>query len=199
MVDTVILLDIDGVCLNWEKGLVNYMEQHLPHVADAGVFDEHAFDLAPRYGISSREANQLVWDFHHHRGFAELEPMPGATQAIEMLRKVGKLVAITACGTTDRVQHMRQENLKSCFGNVFSEIYCTNNFEEKRGYLKNYPPGFWVEDHIKNAITGAECGHKSYLISALHNQKDWHPLVTRVKDLCQAADLILEQLHTKCH
>jgi len=192
-----ILLDIDGVCLNWEKGLVNYMESHFPHVAEAGVFNPHAFDLTARYGMSRQEANQLVWDFHHHDWFAELDPMVGATEAVDRLRQVGKLVAITACGTTDRTQQLRRKNLKLCFGNVFSEIYCTNNFEEKRGYLSLYPSGFWVEDHLKNAIMGAECGHKSYLISAHHNQGVDHPLVSRVDDLEHAADLILEQLHTK--
>lgn len=199
MADIVILLDIDGVCLNWEQGLEDYLQAHRPHLTQAELFDEHAFDLASRYGISSDDANQLVWDFHHHSSFANLSPMPGSTQAIHDLRNQGKLVAITACGTTDRIRNFRIENLNKCFGTSFSEIYCTNNFEEKKSYLSNYPSSFWVEDHMNNAIMGAELGHKSYLVSAKHNQHQFHPLITRVKGLSEAAALILEQPRTKSH
>lgn len=197
MADTAILLDIDGVCLNWEQGLEDYLQAHLPHMADARVFDHHAFDLASRYNISSEEANQLVWDFHHHTSFGDLLPMPGAMEAIQHLTHLGKLVAITACGTTDRIQNLRIQNLKKCFGISFSEIYCTNDFAEKRGYLTNYAPGFWVEDHMTNAIMGAELGHKSFLVSARYNISYDHDLVTRVGNLSEAADLIREQLRTR--
>ena len=193
-----ILLDIDGVCLNWIQGLESYVQAHHPHLAEPEFFDEHAFDLVGRFGISQDEANQLVWDFHHSHGFGELQPLPGALDAIEMLSGLGHLVAITACGTASQIEEHRMHNLQTVFGDCFQQVYCTNTFAEKTQYLRQYPPGYWVEDHLNNALAGVQEGHRAYLVDAPYNRHSSHDQVTRVNSLWDAACVIREQLPTRC-
>lgn len=194
MVKQHVLLDSDGVLLNWELGLQKWMAQLHPHLSSPSHYDEHAFELSLRYNISREMGNQLVWDFHNHVEFTRLEPLPGSQQAIQKLAENFTLVVITACGVDLQIQEYRKQNLINCFGNVFDKIICVNRSVEKESYLKSYPLSYWVEDHASNANMGCELGHATFLIDAPYNAHKYVlPNVTRVASLAQAADIILSQ------
>jgi hypothetical protein len=198
MAKTHVLLDIDGCVLDWEKGLKQFINQNCPHISTAPGVDEHAYDLTERYGISKTEASQLIWDYHTHKSFADLEPLLGVEQALQLLADHFCLVAITACGSYPLTQQMRRQNLHSLFPHTFLEIHCTDNFEQKRHYLSQYGSGFWIEDHANNALMGLDYNHQCFLIDQPHNAHLDHPLITRVPDLLEAAELILAQSHSSC-
>ena len=199
MAKTHVLLDIDGCVLDWEKGLKQFISQHCPHIATAQGVDQQEYDLAKRYAISKAQANQLIWNYHTHKSFAELDALPNAQQALQLLADNFCLVAITACGSYPLTQQMRKQNLHSLFPHVFLDIHCTDSFEQKRNYLAQYSPGFWIEDHANNALMGLDYDHQCLLIDQPHNRHLDHPLVTRVTDLQQAADLILSLSHSSYH
>ena len=191
---THVLLDADGVLLNWEQGLQTWMAQEHPHLSNPSHYDEHAFELSLRYNISRELGNQLVWDFHNHVEFTRLQPLPRSQQAVSKLAQKFHLVVITACGVDQQIQEYRKQNLINCFGNVFEKIICVNRSVDKAVFLKSYPSGYWVEDHASNANMGCELGHATFLIDAPYNAHKYvSPEVTRVASLAQAADIILSQ------
>lgn len=196
MAKTHVLLDIDGCVLDWEKGLQRFIKQNRPHISTAQEFDEHAYDLVTRYGITRESANQLIWDYHTSDQFAELEPMPGAEQALQLLSDHFCLVAITACGTLPLTQEMRRRNLYSLFPDMFLDIHCTESFEQKRWFLSSYDPGYWIEDHANNAVMGLDYDHQCFIIDEPHNRHLDNPSVIRVRDLLEAAEIILSQSHS---
>lgn len=189
-----VLLDCDGVLLDWDQGIQSYAITHHSHVWNGDHMDEHAYDLTTRMNITSDQAQDLIWEFHHSAEYAHLMPMPGAVSAVAQLKKFCRLAVITACGTQTTIRKHRRENLNQVFGDVFEHVHCTDSFEEKKQYLRSYDPGHWVEDHARNALMGKLYGHQCYLINAAHNQHHTVEGVQRVDTLLEAADAILGTL-----
>ena len=176
------LLDIDGCVFNWDKGLIDFIDSILPHKSKN--VDETCYDLQSRFGISRDEAESIICEFHYDDSFSMLEPLNGVVDAISILSSKYDLVAITACGNDPIIHSLREKNLKDCFGNAFSELYCTDTSFEKKEYLARFDPTHWVEDHERNAEFGLEFGHKCWLISAPYNKtKILDKRVTRVDSL----------------
>ena len=193
-----VLLDADGVLLNWELGLKRWIVHAHPHLSQPAYYDEHAFELSRRYNISPDLGNQLVWDFHHDGEFTKLEPLEGSQKAIADLSQKHTLVVITACGQEQTIADFRQQNLKNCFGDVFEKIICVNRSIDKAYWLTQYPPSPWVEDHALNANMGRDLGHRAFLIKAPYNQnKVVRQGVVMVDNLLEASQIILSQSHSK--
>lgn len=192
-----VLLDIDGVILNWDFGIDNYIKSHVPDHMQPEFVDEHAYDLSDRYGFGLEEANQVVWDFHTHESFAEIPALPGVSEALAKLVNDYDLVAITACGSDDLIAQYREQNLHSLFPHMFKKIICTNSGLAKRQHLALFPPSYWVEDHTKNAHMGLEFGHSCFLVDAPYNRADVLDQVMRVRDLPAVAEIILSPTHSR--
>lgn len=192
-----VLLDIDGVILNWDFGIDNYIKSHVPDHMQPEFVDEHAYDLSDRYGFGLEEANQVVWDFHTHESFAEIPALPGVSEALAKLVNDYDLVAITACGDDDLIAQYREQNLHSLFPHMFKEIICTNSGSAKQSHLAKFPPSSWVEDHTKNAHMGLEFGHSCFLVDAPYNRADVLDQVMRVRDLPAVAEIILSPTHSR--
>lgn len=189
-----VLLDCDGVLLDWDQGIQSYALAHKSHVWDGDHMDEHAYDLSTRMNITPEQSQELIWDFHHSAEYAHIPAMPGAVKAVTQLSKFCRLAVITACGTQHTTRMNRLKNLQAQFGDVFVHVHCTDSFEEKKTYLSAYDPGHWVEDHARNALMGKLYGHQCFLINAAHNASYTVEGVQRVDNLLQAADVILDTL-----
>jgi FMN phosphatase YigB (HAD superfamily) len=187
-----ILLDIDGVVLDWKNGVEKFMHENHPHLIDPNSINELAYDLSTRYGMTREEANQLVWDFHTSPDFSQIQPMPGAVEAIPELRKLGKIIAITACSSQPDIVASRKKNLQNIFGDAFSEVHCTDTFSEKRKYLAMYPPGVWVEDHYRNAVMGLAYGHTCFLVESDHSPEETLNVI-KIPDLRALVDWITRE------
>jgi hypothetical protein len=192
-----VLLDCDGVLLDWDLAVQQYALEYRSHVWDGIHMDEHSYDLTGRMNISSEDAQQLIHDFHHSQSYAHLPPMTGAVLAISQLSRFANLAVITACGTQDQIVKSRMHNLAQVFGSVFVHVHCTDSFAEKAQHLCKYDPGYWVEDHARNAQMGQLYGHQCFLIDAPHNSHQTVPGVQRVKSVAHAAEIILGILRAK--
>lgn len=187
-----LLLDIDGVCLDWESGLTNFMKENVEHIVQPDYLDEHSYDLAHRFGISYDEANSLVWEFHYDKRFENLEPFDGVQDTIALLKEKYYCVAITACGSDSIITTARENNLKNCFGDAFVAIHCVDVFDQKRKFLSEYPAGHWVEDHARNAQMGLEFGHQCWLINAPYNKTNiLDSRIKRINSINDLCDIIL--------
>ena len=168
---TAIILDCDGVMLDWLAGFQLYAESRLRRKLDPR--GPSSFDLYPWLGLENfAQALELIEDFHEGDGgeFGRLVPLPGAVEALQAFHEAGREIhVITACSLNPAVIAMRKANLETVFGSIFKEIHCVGVRDSKRPLLDAYAPAVWIEDKFENALDGLEAGHKTYLIRSSHN------------------------------
>jgi FMN phosphatase YigB (HAD superfamily) len=186
-----LLLDVDGVCLDWQAGIWQYAQTHHAHLIKHDQTDPHARDLVSWLKISHDEANALLWDFHYDESFEQLKPLPGTVAAIARFVDKYKLVAITSCGDDPIISAARKRNLQWAFGRAFTEIHCLNMSYSKKPLLCSYAPTHWVEDHVKNALLGLECGHTCWLVDCAYNRNCPDKRVGRIDSLYDLCEIIL--------
>lgn len=171
-----ILLDIDGVLLDWLRGFRRYCRIRgiLPPPRDPPTWH---IGMLPE-----------ITAFNAHDDFSRIPAVTGAKSAIAALARAGcELHAITCCGK--EVAPSREKNLLEVFGPVFSSVSCLPLGASKVRSLSRYPASWWVEDNLTHALDGTRCGHRSILLDRSYNQGP-HEGVTRVKTWHQALKTI---------
>ncbi|MDX5935561.1 HAD family hydrolase [Acidithiobacillus thiooxidans] len=88
-----VVLDVDGVLLNFEQAWKQCAEETLQH---AVIRKENTWDLATRFGLPSENVRQ-VWDAFHADGwFGRIDPYPYAWELVGALKAMGcEVFAIT--------------------------------------------------------------------------------------------------------
>ncbi len=180
-----LLLDCDGVLLDWFGGFILYAQAVLGRKLDpAGPSD---FNLQGWLEVSPEKLQDMIANFNGGDGgyFSRLKALPGAREALLAAHAQGRILSIiTACSTAPRVIAQRKQNLRDAFGDIFNEIHTVDMGASKRELLSSFSNVSWIEDKAENALLGAELGHPSYLLRASHNAKYEdtlaHPLLTWV-------------------
>lgn len=180
-----LILDCDGVLLNWLAGFSAYASHRLgkPLIAD----DNPSFDLSIWLGVDDKTVGDMIQAYNCGEGgfFGNLKPLPGAREALAAAHGAGrKISVVTSCSTLPEVVAARETNLHRVFGNIFDDIICLDPAVDKSPTLAAMPKGAWVEDKYENAVTGADLGHDSYVIRYSYNVKKEplcrHPRLTWV-------------------
>lgn len=192
-----LLLDVDGVLLDWLAGFEQYLLQHAPELHRDFSGLEHVENLEQLLGMSKDQMDDWIHQFHHDPAFEYLEPLPGAQAALRTLQPWVRMVCITASGKSPDSVRMRKANLLRVFGDVFDQVWCTDGSVEKPKYLHMYDAGYWVEDTLNNAIMGVKAGHTSFLMDAIYNTQAHDDQVRRVINMAEVGEIILSQLHSK--
>lgn len=197
MIKPNLLLDVDGVLLDWLGGFEQYLFQHAPELHRDFSGLEHVENLEQLLGMSTAHMEDWIHKFHHDPQFEYLKPLPGAHAALRTLQPWVRMVCITASGRSPDSSHMRKANLLRVFGDVFDDVWCTDGSVEKPQYLRMYDAGYWVEDTLANAIMGVKAGHTSFLMDAIYNTQAHDDQVRRVTNMPEVGEIILSQLHSK--
>lgn len=192
-----LLLDVDGVLLDWLGGFEQYLLSTAPHLHKDFSGLTGAEDLEQLLGMSSAQMHEWIARFHMHADFSRLQPLPGATQAIRILAPWCTMSCITASGSHVTSQTSRIHNLKQVFGDVFEHIICVDRSEDKPEHLQMFDPGYWVEDQLKNALMGVRAGHESFLMDAIYNRLMNDDQVRRVVNMVEVGEIILSQSRSK--
>jgi hypothetical protein len=192
-----LLLDVDGVLLDWLSGFEIYLLQQAPELHRDFTGLEQADNLEQLLGMTDDQMHEWIDRFHHDDRFEYLTPLPGAQKALQVLSDWCHMSCITASGSSTLSSQMRKRNLYAVFGNVFQDIICVDRSIDKPAHLASYDPGYWVEDQLKNAHMGVQAGHVSFLMDAPYNKKLNSVEVTRVGNMLEVGDIILSQLHSK--
>ncbi len=158
---TDIIFDCDDVLLNWIGGF----RESLP-IKPATPFPLD-WDMDLWVGVPARP---LVERFNASPAFGELEPCPGAVEAVAALKAAGhKLIVLTSCSRAVEVIGRRRVNLERVFGPVFSKVICLELGASKKWHLGRLDLGVWVEDNVNHAEAGLSVGHETYLFNRPHN------------------------------
>ena len=193
MKDSVILVDADGVIVNWEYAFAVWMEQH-GHEKQPGA--EFEYDIGTRYGISKDQGRKLIKMFNESAAIGFLPPLRDAMYYVKRLHEEYGYVfhCITSLSKDENAQELRRMNLKKLFGETaFEKFIFLDTGADKDEVLEQYRNTryFWVEDKITNAVVGHELGLQSLLMEHGHNMDFEHPEIPRVKNWKDVYNMIV--------
>lgn len=195
MKESVILVDADGVLLNWEYAFEVWMEQHGFELIPGGGLN---YDMSIRYGISREQVTRLIKLFNESAAIGFLPPLRDAMYYVDKLHKEHGYVfhCITSVSVDPNAVRLREMNLRKLFGEtVFQKIVCLDTGAPKDSALFPYRDTgcFWIEDKIENAELGHKLGLNSILMEHGHNMTYYHNHIPLVKDWKSAYELITGQ------
>ena len=160
-----ILVDCDGVVLNWEYAFDIFMQEHgFTKVEGAN----RLYDMAQRYGIDKPQVKKLVKIFNESAAIGYLPPLRDAVQYVTKMADEGwTFIAVTSLSTNKYAQKLRKRNLDKLFGKgTFVTVTCLATGADKDKALAKYKDSgcYWVEDKPENALAGKRAGLKPILM-----------------------------------
>lgn len=169
--DKVILVDCDGVLMNWEHAFHTWMDYNGYVMIEDG---RKHYDMGLRYNIPNQLRQRLIRKFNESAAIGFLPPLRDAMYYIDLIhRKHGYVFhMITALSNDPYAQKLRIKNTEKLFGKTAFEkyIFCDTGADKDevlepyrdRGYL-------WVEDKPENALLGHSLGLNSIIMEHAHN------------------------------
>ena len=165
-----ILVDCDGVLLDWAYAFGSWMNRHGYEVSDtSGVYD-----IGTKYGIMNAEKEKLCRMFNESAAIRKLPPLRDAMKYVKKLHEEHGYIfhAITSLSTDQYACHLRTKNLRELFGNTAFEKYVyLDTGADKDDALEPYRDTecYWVEDKPENVDVGINLGLNGILIARDHN------------------------------
>jgi hypothetical protein len=162
MKDKLILVDCDGVLLDWFYAFKQWMKRH--GYGEPQMFDGKSYyDVSKSFGISKKEGKKLVRMFNESATIRKLPPLRDAIKYVKKLHQDHGYIfhAITSLSDDCYSQHLRTKNLIELFGpTVFEKYVYLDTGADKDEALLPYKDSecYWVEDKESNAQLGYELG-----------------------------------------
>ena len=187
--DKRIIVDCDGVLLDWAYAFDIWMQEHgFKRISNT----DHFYNQTLRYGITDFNAARHIKKFNESGCVGFIPAYKDSVEYVTKLYNEGWLFEVISSLDKDKyAQKLRLNNLNHLFGNVFDFIDCSLDYtESKESYLKqrySEKKYYWIEDLIKNAKAGQNVGLKSVIMDHEYN-KDWTGL--RVKNWQEVYQLI---------
>ena len=126
----VIGIDMDDVLIRFLDGFLSFHNTKYDSNFNPNDFD--TFDFWKTLGCTHDESVRRVHDFFESEEFANLDPVPGAVDAVNSLAELYDLYIITA--RPDSLSDKTHSWIERHFAGCFKGIFFTNGFEaeEKR-------------------------------------------------------------------
>lgn len=189
-----ILVDCDGVLLDWEYAFTAWMDRH-GYKVDPEFKNEYLMNR--KYGLEKTESKRLIRMFNESAWIRKLPPLRDAMKYVKKLHQEHGYVfhAITSLSNDQYAQHLRTKNLREMFGDtVFERYVYLDTGADKDEVLKDYANSncFWVEDKPENALVGAGLGLDAILVNHHHNADfdDAKYNVTRIDTWKEIYDIV---------
>jgi FMN phosphatase YigB (HAD superfamily) len=192
--NNLILVDADGVLLNWEFAFDMWMNEH-GHKKQPGT--QFKYDIGKRYGIDRDVGKKLIKTFNESAAIGFLPPLRDAIHYVRKLHEEHGYVfhCITSLSLDRNAQRLRKMNLEKLFGDtVFEEVICLDTGADKDEALLPYKDSecYWIEDKITNAEVGKRLGLRPILVEHGHNM-DYFGDIPLVKNWKQIYEMITGQ------
>jgi len=193
--DRVILVDADGVLLNWEYAFAIWMEAHgFAKVAGS----QFVYDIGERYNISREQGRKLIKMFNESAAIGFLPPLRDAMYYVKRLHEELGYVfhCITSLSSDINAQRLREMNLEKLFGaTAFELVTCLETGADKNYALEPYAGTgcWWIEDKPENAEVGLDLGLRSILMEHGHNMHHANERIPVVKNWREIYSIIAPQ------
>ena len=170
MKNKVILVDCDGVLLDWEYSFDQWMKRHGYDIAVDGPYQ-----MKEKYGMPEKDIKRLIRMFNESATIRKLPPLRDAIKYVKKLHEEHGYIfhCVTSLSNDQYAQHLRTKNLIEMFGpSVFEKYTYLDTGADKDEALSEYKDTqcYWVEDKIKNAEVGYDLGLRSLLVKHTHNE-----------------------------
>ena len=188
--DKRIILDCDGVLLDWAYAFDVWMGEHgYKRIDDTCKY----YSQAIRFGITDQEAYLQIKRFNESGCVGFIPAFRDSVEYVTKLSELGWKFEVISCLDKDKyAQRLRSKNLRHIFGDVFDFIDCALDFTVgKEQYLldryadKGY---YWIEDSVSHAESGLNVGLNSIVMDHPYNQ-EWTGL--RVKNWKEIYQIII--------
>ncbi len=191
MENKIILVDADGVLLNWEWAFDIWVQEHGHKRVEQG---NRLYDIGERYNIDREQGKKLIKLFNESASIGFLPPLRDAIHYVKKLHEEHGYVfhCITSLSKNRNAQKLREMNLDKLFGRtVFEQVVCLATGADKDQALEPYRDSglFWIEDKTENAEVGANMGLKSIIMEHGFNMNYSGP-IPLVKNWAQIYDII---------
>lgn len=189
-----ILVDADGVLLDWEWAFNIWMQEHgFEEIPNSKL----NYDMSVRYGISRDQVVKLIRIFNESAAIGFLPALRDAMYYVKRLHEEHsyRFHCITSLSLDPNAQRLREMNLQKLFGpSAFERIVCLDTGANKDEALEEYEGTgcWWIEDKIENALAGYTAGLKPMLVEHGHNMHFDHPGIQIVKNWRQIYETITE-------
>jgi FMN phosphatase YigB (HAD superfamily) len=179
----IILTDVDGVLLEWEKHFRQWMMSK-GFTLRKGA--EKKYSMIERYGIKKELKESLIEEFNKSAWMSIQEPMPDSQTWVKLLHAEGwTFIPITSQTTDIPAQELRKKRLKELFGGtVFENFIILDTGAHKDAALAEFHGTnlWWIEDKWSNAKKGLEFGLRPLIYNHTYNQKFYDKKITRVNN-----------------
>ena len=189
---SLILVDADGVILDWEYAFSVWMEQHGFAKTEGSQF---IYDIGKRYGIDHEQGRKLIKIFNESAAIGFLPPLRDAMYYVKRLHEEHGYVfhCITSLSLDANAGKLREMNLRKLFGKTaFEKITCLDTGADKHDALEPYRDSgcWWVEDKPENAEVGHKLGLRSILVEHGHNMNHVNEQIPVVKNWREIYEII---------
>lgn len=187
--EKVILVDADGVLLDWLYAFHAWMSRH-----GYTLIDGDKYRISKAYNIHDNEGKRLVRMFNESSAIRKIPPLRDAIKYIKKLHEEYGYVfhVISSISDDQYSQHLRAKNLRELFGpTVFERYVFLDTGADKDEALEPYKDSecYWVEDKPKNADLGVKLGLDAILMGHNHNDS-YNGEATRVSNWKEIFELV---------
>jgi len=182
--DKVILVDVDGVLLDWEYSFHKWIRTTKPHLhlvnenaykiedkvvySGLGILDKYFGDPITRY-----YGKELSREFNSSSDIGFLLPLRDSIKYVKKLHNDHGYMFQVISSQSDRIsaQKLRISNLERIFGNVFVGYTILGTGDDKDEELSKYKDSdtYWIEDKPENVDIGISLGLSGILVAHSHN------------------------------
>ena len=187
-----ILVDCDGVTLDWEYAFDVYMQQHGFDKVEGGALK---YNIGARYNISDDQGRKLIKIFNESAHIGFLPPLRDAMYYVKRLHEEHGYVfhAITSLSQDPNACELRTMNLRKLFGKTaFEKFVYLDTGADKDAALEPYRNTgcYWIEDKYENCLAGLKVGLKSILMEHGHSLDFNHPEIPKVKNWKEIYEIV---------
>lgn len=197
--DRLILVDCDGVLLDWEWAFGIWMQERgYTQRPDAKQY----YSISDQFNdVSKTEAKKFTKLFNESASIGFLPALRDSVYYVKRLHEEYgfRFHCITSLSLDENAQKLREMNLQKIFGaTVFERIVCLDTGAHKDEALEEYRGTgcWWVEDKPENALAGWQVGLKPILLEHGHNMNHGHPEIVVCKNWADIFRLITDSSYS---
>ena len=168
MNNKIILVDCDGVLLDWEHSFKLWMIEK-----GYEIKNDVEYSMAKTFDMPKPEMKKLIRHFNESANMCCLPPLRDSVKYVKKIHEELGYVfhCITSMSLNRHANKLREQNLSNLFGETaFEKVQCLDTGADKDEALLPYLDSgcVWVEDKIKNAELGDRLGLSAVLIQHDH-------------------------------